>query len=376
MKKYIIVLATILFSISCGNKDKTTKTEAKPTPILKTLVQLTDQELKNIDLESSSLEKKIISAQLKVNGIIDVPPQNLVSISVPLGGFLKSSKLLPGMQIAKGEILATLEDQQYIQLQQDYLTAISNLKFIQADFERQKKLNESKANSDKTFQQVENDFANQKILLKSMQEKLKLIGINPASLNENNISRSIYIHSPINGYVSSVNANIGKYINPTDVLFELVNPDDIHLGLTIFEKDLDKIFIGQKLMAFTNNNEKKYPCQIILIGKKLSVDRCVEVHCHFDSYDKTLIPGMFMNATIDVKSDNVFVLPDEAIVQFENKNYAFLMKNKNSFEMIEIKSGKAENGFVEISINEKYKKSNFVKKGAYTLLMKLKNTEE
>jgi cobalt-zinc-cadmium efflux system membrane fusion protein len=314
---------------------------------------------------------------LKVSGIIDVPPQNMVSVSVPLGGFLKYTKLLPGMHITKGEAIATMEDQQYIQLQQDYLTAAANLKFAELEYQRQKDLNASKASSDKSLEQAEAAYLTLKISTKSYSEKLKLIGINPATLNEKNLSRTVEIHSPIDGYVSHVNVNIGKFVNPSDVLFELVNPDDIHLKLTVYEKDLNKLFINQPLVAYNNHQpDVKYPCEIILIGKDLSPERSVEVHCHFEKYDKTLIPGMYMNADIEVNINRANVVPDESIVRFENKHYIFEAKNKNTFEMIEVKTGNNENGLTEIEIDEAHKNSDFVVQGAYNLLMQLKNSDE
>jgi cobalt-zinc-cadmium efflux system membrane fusion protein len=204
-----------------------------------------------------------------------------------------------------------------------------------------------------------------------------LIGITPATLNEKNLSRTVEIHSPIDGYVSHVNVNIGKFVNPSDVLFELVNPDDIHLNLTVYEKDLNKLFINQPLVAYNNHQpDVKYPCEIILIGKDLSPERSVEVHCHFEKYDKTLIPGMYMNADIEVNINRANVVPDESIVRFENKHYIFKAKNKNTFEMIEVKTGNNENGLTEIEIDEAHKNSDFVVQGAYNLLMQLKNSDE
>ncbi|MES2138755.1 MAG: efflux RND transporter periplasmic adaptor subunit [Bacteroidota bacterium] len=377
MKKYIILLVSSALLMSCGSETKT-ENIATVAPE-ETTVQLTDAQLKNISLTTCKLDIKSISSILKVNGTIDVPPQNLVSISVPLGGFLKSTKLLPGMHLSKGEVIAIMEDQQYIQLQQDYLTAAVNLKYSEADYNRQKDLNQSKATSDKAFQQAEADYTNQKITLRSLNEKLKLIGINPEKLNENTISRSISITSPIDGYVSKVNVNIGKYVNSTDVLFELVNPQDIHLGLTVFEKDLDKLFIGQKVLAYTNNNPgKKYPCEIILIGKDLSDERSVEVHCHFEKYDKSLIPGMFMNAEVEVEPHNAFVIPNDGLVRFEGKEYVFSQIENKKYEMQEVETKNTENGFTQISFADSTNIRNkiFVTKGAYTLLMKMKNTEE
>lgn len=375
MKKYISILFSATLLMSCGN-DTPTETATDEQAVEK-VIQLTDAQLKNSNIVSGKLEKRSISSILKVNGVIDVPPQNMVSISVPLGGFLRSTKLLPGMHIAKGEVIAVMEDPQYIQLQQDYLSAAANLKYTEAEYNRQKELNASKASSDKVFQQAEAEYKNQKIALRSLSEKLHLIGIDPEKLNESNLSRSISITSPIDGYVSEVNVNIGKYVNPTDVLFELVNPEDIHLGLTVFEKDLGKLFIGQKLLAYTNNDpSKKYPCEIILIGKNLSSERSVEVHCHFEAYDKSLIPGMFMNADVEVKSTDALVLPDDAIVRFENKQYVFVARDKNTFEMTEIQLGNSENGFTELFVPDDLKNASFIVKDAYTVLMKSKNKEE
>ena len=374
--KYTLIILTSMLFNACSSNQPT----EEPTSVVtenSNLVELSDAQLKNANITVGKIASKNMASILKVNGIIDVPPQNMISISVPLGGFLKYTKLLPGMHLLKGESIATIEDQQYIQLQQEYLTTVSNLKFAESEYNRQKELNLSKASSNKALEQAEASFQSLKINAKSLSEKLKLIGINPENLSEKTISRSIDIHSPIDGYVSHVNVNIGKYVNPSDVLFELVNPTDIHLGLTIYEKDLDKIFIGQKLQAFTNHKpDLKYPCEIILIGKDLSEERSVEVHCHFEKYDKTLIPGMFMNAELEINNNNAKVLPDEAIVRFENVNYAFIATSKNTFKMVEVKLGSSEKGLTEVTMDDSFNNKNFVLNGAYNLLMQLKNKEE
>ena len=374
MKNIIILFGMLLLLTNCNSKKEEPITETK----VDTVVILTEAQLNNTKIEIGSLEKRNISSTLQVNGQIDVPPQNMVSVSMPLGGYLKSTKLLPGMHISKGEVIATMEDQQYIQLQQDYLTTKSKLFFAEREYERQKELNQSQASSDKVYQLAESEYKTLRITLSGLGEKLKLININPNALSEKNISKSVNIYSPINGFVSKVDVNIGKYVNPADVLFELINPTDIHLNLKVFEKDVTKLAIGQKVIAFTNNQpENKHECEIILISKDLSAgDHTAEVHCHFESYDKTLLPGMYMNASIEVKSNDALTLPEDAVVNFEGNTYAFIAVEKNKFQMTEIKTGTSENGFVEIIADETLKKSRFVTKGAYTLLMKLKNKEE
>ena len=373
--KHIIIISTVLLLYACGSK-QTDEQTADTAIVNETILTLTDAQLKNTQLEVGKLEQRNISSIIKVNGKIDVPPQNMVSVSMPLGGYLKTTKLLTGMRVGKGEIIATMEDLQYIQLQQEYLTAKSKLVFAEAEFNRQKELNQSKASSDKVFQQAQMDYNTQKIALSALSEKLKLINVNPQGLSENNLSKAVNIYSPIDGFVSRVNVNIGKYVNPADILFELVNTSDIHLNIKVFEKDLEKLSIGQKVMAYNNQSDRKHPCEIILISQDLSSERTAEVHCHFLEYDKTLLPGMYMNADIEVKSNHVLTLPEDAIVNFEGKEYVFINDKGKEYSLTEVKTGSKENGFIEILGGEKISQKSVVTKGAYTLLMKLKNKSE
>jgi cobalt-zinc-cadmium efflux system membrane fusion protein len=373
MKNKIIGSLLLLIIVSCNTKSTEEKTPE--TALASNVASLTDAQLKNATIETGNFEKRSISSVLKVNGKIDVPPQNLVSVSMPLGGYLKSTHLLPGLHVNKGEVIATMEDQQYVQLQQDYLTTKSKLFYAQKEYERQKELNQNQASSDKVFQLADSEYSNLRITLSALGEKLKLINVNPATLSEKTISKSVNIYAPINGFVSKVNVNIGKYVNPSDVVFELINPSDIHLNLKIFEKDITKLSIGQKLVAYTNNQpDKKYKCDILLISKDLSIDEhTADVHCHFENYDKTLLPGMYMNADIELKSNDVMTLPQDAIVSFEGKEYVFVTINKNQFRMTEVKTGNSENGSVEILNPEPIQDKKIVTKGAYTILMTLKN---
>lgn len=374
MKKLIFII--LLGVVASCNSSETTTEPTADAQVVNT-VTLNDAQLKSAKITTGKFEEKQISSTIKVNGKIDVPPQNLVSVSVPLGGYLESTKLLPGMHLKRGEVIAVLEDQQYIQLQQDYLITKSKLELAELDFKRQKDLNQSKASSDKSFQQARSEYQSMKITLSALAEKLRLININPNSLTENNLSKSIRLTAPFDGFVSKVNVNIGKYVNPTDVLFELVDPKDIHLNLKVFEKDLIQLNVGQKLYAYSNSQpDKKFKCEIILISQDITLDRTAEVHCHFEKYDKTLLPGMYMNAEIDLKNKVSLAVEEKAVVNFEGASYLFIKTGKSTFEMREVKLGNAENGWVEVINKEQFMNQKIVTDGAYTLLMSLKNKSE
>lgn len=374
MRNIILTSSLIALLVACGSDQTVDSTETNAS--IENSITLTDAQSNYAGIETGTMSSKQISSTVKLNGKIDVPPQSMVSISVPMGGYLKSTKLMDGMYIQKGEVLAVMEDAQYVQLQQDYLMAKAQFSVHESEYNRQKELNQSKATSDKVFEQAKASYQTQRVVIKSLEEKLKLIGINPQRLTTDNLSNSIHIYAPISGYVAAVNVNIGKYVNPSDVLFELVNPTDIFLSLTVFEKDINKLEIGQKLFASTTTDpQKKYECEVFLISKNLENNNATQVQCRIKQSDKSLLPGMFMSAEIELTSKLTTALPEDAIVRFENKQFVFISTGKNQFEMTEVNIGNTENGYTEIlstSLSEK----TIVTNGAYNLLMAIKNKSE
>ncbi len=373
---YFLVLMVLLSAVQCQQKQETTATKTA-NPKDENTVTFTDAQLRNAPIETTELSMQHISTVLKLNGKIDVPPQNLVSVSTPLGGYLKSTRLLPGMKVAKGQVIAVIENPQFVQLQQDYLMAKSKYHFAQLDYNRQNKLNQSQASSDKVMQQAQSEMNSQQILMNSIAQQLKLVNINPAKISAGNIQRSVPVYSTINGFVSKVNVNIGKYVTPSDILFELINPSDIHLNLKVYEKDLEMLKTGQRIVAYTNvDPSKKYAGEILLTSKDVDGSGIADVHCHFEKYDPALIPGMYMNAEVETENSFANAIPEESVVDFEGKNFVFVETGKQTWKMVPVTLGVSENGYVEILNFADFKGKKIVSKNAYTLLMKLKNTSE
>ncbi len=374
MKYIYLILSSVLFLSGCNSSSEK---QVESAPIVKgDMIQLTPEQMKLAGITIGNVMDTMLSGTLHVHGRIDVPPQNLASITVPMGGVIRSIKVMPGMKIRKGESIAVLEDQAYIQLQEDYLTTKARLIQAESDYQRQKGLMEAKAGSDKTLEKAKAEYQMLKVMQNSLAQKLRLIFINPQNVNENTISRSISIPAPFTGYVTKVMVNVGRYVNQSDILFEMVNPNDIHLALKVFEKDVLNLSIGQTLQSYLNSKpEKKHHCDIILISNSIHEDGTAEVHCHFKKYDSTLVPGMFMNADIELARHRSIAVREEAITEFEDKNYIFLKTEQNTFTMREVKVGAREHGLVEILDGNSLSKAPIAIGGAYSLLMAIKNIE-
>jgi cobalt-zinc-cadmium efflux system membrane fusion protein len=376
MKTISILSASFLMLAACSTKVEKENAVVKGEAQVTNTVTLTKAQLNLAKLSIGNLSAMQMHKTIKVNGFMDVPPQNMLSVSIPMGGYVKKANLIPGEKVSKGSVLAVLEDASYISLQQDYLTAKSKLVFLEADYNRQKALNASKSSSDRQFQLAATEYESQKYLVKSLSEKLQLMGIVPAQLNENNISKSIAFKSPISGYVTKVNVNAGKYVAPTDVLFEIMDPSDLHARLVVFENDATAIKKGNKV-KFTENNKpnKTYDAEVHVITPNIENERTTEVHCDLISKNTGLFPGTFVNAEIELNNVEVQVIPTASIVKWQNKSYVFVETGAATYLMIPVVTGMESKGMVEI-VSGITAFQKVVVANAYTLLMKLKNSSE
>lgn len=368
----------LLVVTACSTPAKEKEPQGVIEPPEQNTVTLSAKQLENGGIITALPSRKNIQTTLTLNGSIDVPPQNIVSVSFPFGGYLKTTKLLPGMRVRKGEVIGIMEDQSLVQLQQDFLMATTRLKFLQQEFTRQQTLQENQVNSAKTFQQVESDYNSQKVLVSGYAQKLRMIKINPDKLTENNISSNVPLYSPINGFVSKVNVNIGKFVNPTDVLFELINPDDMHAALVVFEKDIARVRKGQRVkVSLVDDPGKLYDCEVILVTRNVSEDRTGIIHCHFEKMPETLMPGMFLNATVSLSDEQALTVPEEAVVRYGNHEYVMQEQSIGTYSMVPVRSGTRQEGYVQLLDSAGLLAGKpVVIRNAYAVLSTMKNTAE
>ena len=384
--KLIILISVLAIAfVSCGKATKT-EAEGKEEVLPEDIVELREDQIKLANIETGKIELRSMSGTLKVSGTVSVAPQNLATVSMPMGGFVKSTNLMPGNSVRKGQTLAILENQEFIDIQQNYLEAKNKLEYAEAEYARHKELYKDDVYSQKNLQQVTTDYKNLKSLVSAFKQKLELIGINPTRLTEDRISRSVALVSPISGYVKAVNVSIGKSVSSSDVLFEIVNTDKLFLELTLFEKDADKVANGEKIRFYINNETEQHDAVISQTGKSINNDKTYKVYANVVGHCKNMLPGMYVNAVIQAKSNQVSSVPSESIVSFDDKDYIFVHdkdkvengKKMTEYRMIQIQKGVEADGFTEIIVPEgfNFKVARLVIKGAYNLLSAKKNAGE
>lgn len=375
-----------ILSNSCSQKtteiSETEEIEVLPDNI----VELRDDQIEMAGIKFGSIDSLSLSGKIKINGIVTVSAQNLATVCMPLGGFVKSSKLMPGNAVSKGQSLAILENQEFVDIQQEYLEAKIKLEYSEIEYNRHTELFKEEVYSQNNVQEVTAEYKNQKARVNALAQKLRLIGINPLNLTEDNISSSIELCSPISGYVQTVNVNVGKFVSPSDVLFEIVNSDKLLLELTLYEKDAGKVKVGQKISFFINNETEVHEAIIYQTGKSISTEKTLKVYADVPQVCENVLPGMYVNAIVETSTNKVTALPSEAIVSFDDQDYIFAFeKNKEEdgkpfteYKILKVKKGVSDNGFTEIFLEEgiDIQSLKVVVKGAYNLLSAKKNAGE
>lgn len=377
MKLLPYILVALLLGSCSKAPDNTAGTEAV-IEVSGDSVAVTPAQAKASGIETGRVELRSLSGGIPVTGMLDVPPQNLVNITAPLGGFLRSTTMLQGMRVSKGQLVAEVENPEYIQLQQDYLDTKSQVNFLQEEYTRQQNLAAENVNARKTLQKALADLESMKAKNSGLVAKLRMLGINAALLTPENIRSSIEIRSPINGYITRVNSAVGAFIPPTEIMFTIVDTEHLHAELTCFERDIPRIHVGQKVRFQLAHEATERTATIFLVGREISSDRTVRVHGHLEKEDRDLMPGMFLKAIIQTGSASVPSLPEEAVLNYEDREVIFLQLSEQIYQMAEVTTGMRENGFVEVILPTEMdiNQTKVVIRGAYKLLSKLKSTDE
>lgn len=367
-------LFMLLFA-SCG-ADETIEVEPESQATASTRIELTKAQFELGEMEIGGFSEHTFHRVIKSTGSLDVPPENKSTVSAYFGGYVKTISLLQGQKVRKGEILFTLENPEYIQVQQDFLEAKSLMSYLKADFERQKSLSGDNVSSKKTFEKAESDYKITFARYESLKRKLQLMNIDPAKITETNLRTTIAVTSPISGFVTSVLASKGMFLNPSDVALTIISTDHMHIELSIFEQDLANVKIGQEVSFRLQNSSTLYSATVYLINKAIDPEnRSVKVHCHLknDSDAQQFTPGMYVEAEIYASSEKASSLPTNAVIAIADKQFVLVKKSgtkdQYSFDQREVKVGQTVDGFVHIlNAREFEPETEFLVNGAFNLI--------
>jgi cobalt-zinc-cadmium efflux system membrane fusion protein len=373
-----------------------------------TIASLTDEQIKSVGIELGSIELKELTSTMKAIGNLKVPNGSKGNATSLYGGVIKTLNVQIGSNVRKGQVIATIANPQFIQLQEEYLTIGNKIIFAEQELTRQKQLNEGNAGALKNYQSADAELKTLKTRKVSLSKQIELMGINPNSVSNSNLKSTLVVTSPLNGTVSNVFAKIGSYVDVSSPVAEIVDNGSLHLDLNVFEKDLPMLKVGQTIhFTLTNNPTREYDAVVYSIGTAFESDsKTIPVHCNVKGNKTGLIDGMNITAIVSLTNNTTQSVPNDAIVNADGKDYIFIVtdkkaeehheegeeghdhkeaekgkeaepKNTTNFEKIEIVKGVSNMGYTAITfVNDIPKDAVIVTKGAFFINAKLSNTGE
>lgn len=390
----LLAFLTVQILFSCKNtsgdkagEEEKPETEEKIEESENKEVTLTQAQYDASEIMLGTFENKNLSEVINANGYTKLPPQNQADVSVFMAGIVKSIKVIEGEFVKAGQTIATLESPEFTRLQESFLISKSNTEFLAAEFERQKTLSDENVNAKKAYQKTKADFETEKARFNSLQKQLSMLHI--SGTGSANIVSTVAVTAPISGYITEVNVKIGSNVQPGTSLFSIVDNTKMHVDLLVYEKDLQKVKPDQTVrFVLTNQDNAEIHGKIFSVGKAFENEtKSVAVHADILNDKQILIPGMYVNALIDIGKNKVKALPVDAVIKADGREFIFVLEDEQGkkegdeklyhFQRIEIKSGTTQLGYVQVTpLQVLEKNAKIVLKGSYYIQSHLLKSDE
>ncbi|MBT8245811.1 MAG: efflux RND transporter periplasmic adaptor subunit [Winogradskyella sp.] len=378
MKNIYILLFSLAF-LACGNKENNTEA-VEDNKIQSNSIIVTKLQFESQNMVLDTLKPINFDNTIEVTGMIDVPPKNKSSVTTFIGGYISKTPLLVGDEVKKGQLLVSLKNPEYVEIQQNYLEITEQLSYLKAEFNRQRSLFAEQITSEKNYLKAQSAYKSNLATYNGLSKKLQMMNINPNAVEQGQITSTINLYAPISGHITKVNVSNGTYVSPSNIIIEIVDIDHIHLELSVFEKDIMKIKKGQKIaFKVPEASNKSYEAEVHLVGTTIDeTTRRIQVHGHVDKDLANFIVGMFVEATIIIAHTESLSLPNQAIVNIDREHSVLILdKNVNEeyhFKRVKVRLGKQNENSVEILNTKAFTKKQILVKGIGMLMEG--NTEE
>jgi len=342
---YNITILSILTLISCGDKEVKNKQAEMQNSISDNRIFVSKAQFKHSNMTLGSINEHPFPVTVKTNGIIDVPPENRAVVNAIIGGNIKTTPLLIGDKVRKGEALVTIENPEFVRMQQEYMEVNARLSYLKSELERQQTMVAEKITSQKSFLQAESAYKMAKARYNGLRKQLQMLNISPLKVEAGIINSVATIYAPISGSITKINVNKGTFVSPSTEILEIIDNGHIHLELSVFEKDIMKLKKGQKInFKMPESSTETYKADVHLIGTAIEANRTIDVHGHIENESElNFLIGMFVEAEIITNSTIEKSLPETAVVALDDRYIVLKLNQQNNegyyFEQVSVKVG-------------------------------------
>ncbi len=372
MNKNILWVTIALLFAQCSNQNPTTPTEEAKAANAN-LVQLSDQQIKELGIEIAPLKMDTIETTISLTGNLICPNQSQTQLSYPLSVQIEKIFIQPGQMVQAGQTIATVSDLALVQLQEDFWTTKSEYSLMESEWNRQQNLKKDNATSDKAWMEAQVAFEKTKAKLTAQSERMKLLGIGTTGKME--IFSTVAIKAPHSGQLANLNVTNGQRIQPGESIATLLDNRKLWAEISMFNVQNAQGLMHQKVIIKDALNNQCAGQVIQLDGQVSKEDHAVHAWIEIDQVPNEWKPGLPITALISSHPISAAVFNKESVVNFENNNYVFIQKGKNEFEMTPVQIINEEGDLIWTDTHIT-SPAQVISKSAYYVLQAMKNKEE
>lgn len=348
--KIILVFVFGVVLISCNNQpEQTADTDSG-------FIEISKAQFDSEKMKIGAPELYPFAAKVHFTGAIVPAVDGQAQISLPLPGIIENIRCKPAQMVRQGSVLFEISGHRFIELQEDFSESSAILSKLKSDYLRTKELYNENIATQKDFTAAESKYYVENAKHKALRAKFESMGLEVAKIEKGEFYSSYPINSPINGFVSSINASIGQYVDPQQTIVEIIDNNSFQLKLSVFEKDIHKIKPGQIVEFYFNGSKtQKQQATINVIGKTIMPQSmAVECYAAIDNPDGiTMVSNQFVEGDIFTAVDSVLAVPETAIIPSEDETYVLMYeKEENStfyFRKTKVNTGRKANNYIELT---------------------------
>jgi cobalt-zinc-cadmium efflux system membrane fusion protein len=290
-----------------------------------------------LGIETAPLVNQSFSNQIVVSGTIEAPPQSLFAVTAKTDAYIKKMNYYTGDQVKKGSVLCEIEHPKIFEWQKEYKQVCQKHSVLKKQFERGKQLLEKQSISERDFDQLESDYQQMSAEKESLEANFQMLGMNPQKILSFPISKSILVKSPTDGIIGNILVKPGQFVSAENTLYEIIQPDHLHLELSVFISDLSAISVGDEVeFSIPGSTEIKRAKVHLLAPTVGTEERSAKIHAHLSQEND-------VKATIFSKPTNQIVIQNSSVLQMNEKEFV-VAKEKEGFCFYEIKTIAQQNG--------------------------------
>jgi membrane fusion protein (multidrug efflux system) len=232
-----------------------------------------------------------------------------VEITAKVSNRIEAIHFTEGQRVAKGAVLVQLDR---AQAAAEVAEAEANLAEAQRQLRRGQDLELTQALSRAQLDQLQTAVATAEARVAAARARLD----------------DTVIRAPFAGRTGFRRVSVGGFVNAGTVITTLDDTSIIKLEFNVPQSFLGELAVGLPVTARVEGlADRVFEGRLTTLGSRLDpVTRSIAVRAELPNADDVLKPGMFMSVTLRGRTTPTLVLPEQAIVPEEGRNYVFVVK--------------------------------------------------